>query len=508
MNNINHITTNFRISGPLRYDQLEGKDYIVAPISMITPGIHNGSNGSLRYTEEELEKTPQVWDTKPLVVYHPEINGKGVSACSKTVLNNRKIGLIMNTRYDNGKLRCEGWFDPERTLEVDERVYNALLNCEMMEVSTGLFSDLDGTPGEQDGQEFIGTVMNIRPDHLAILPDKIGACSIADGAGLFQLNHSTQDLSLSRSIQGFIAGAVTQKKVLELLKNARTHSDIHSDLFQLVRDMKGDDAWIEDVFDNGTFIYHDGDKLFRLNYSSSDSGTVVTGDPVEVLRVTEYKEAMSSPIGNSDASETTEKDDMSKETKVQNLIDNTLTQFKDTDKDWLLNLEEDQLDSMVPVANGDPDDNDDDDDDVDGDDEDGGKTTTNSSSVLKPVKVVSTDEYISNAPPEIQELLKAGQTQLNERKSSLIKTITDNVNNKFKDEYLKGRTVEELEGIAALCGNGSTQVVDSNQQSYFGASGVGNPISNTDVPKFEGMSTPVFNWEKARNTDNKSSVTN
>ena len=54
---------------------------------------------------------------------------------------------------------------------------------EMMEVSTGLFSEIEPKPGVFKGRHYKGVVRNLRPDHLAILPDSIGACSIADGAG-------------------------------------------------------------------------------------------------------------------------------------------------------------------------------------------------------------------------------------------------------------------------------------------------------------------------------------
>ena len=42
--------------------------------------------------------------------------------------------------------------------------------------------------GDWNGKAYVGIARNYRPDHLAILPDMKGACSIADGAGLCR-NH-------------------------------------------------------------------------------------------------------------------------------------------------------------------------------------------------------------------------------------------------------------------------------------------------------------------------------
>jgi hypothetical protein len=54
----------------------------------------------------------------------------------------------------------------------------------MMEVSTGLSFPLTSTHGTFNGKQFDLVAKDILPDHLAILPDVEGACSIKDGAGL------------------------------------------------------------------------------------------------------------------------------------------------------------------------------------------------------------------------------------------------------------------------------------------------------------------------------------
>ena len=73
------ITANFANS-PIRYETLKGRPHIVAPVVMMVEGVHNGTNGPLYYPPEEFERATPAWNLKPVVVYHPTLNGAGISA--------------------------------------------------------------------------------------------------------------------------------------------------------------------------------------------------------------------------------------------------------------------------------------------------------------------------------------------------------------------------------------------------------------------------------------------
>lgn len=166
-----------------RTELLEGREHWVVPMVMMTEGVWNGSHGSMLYRAEELSKSSSRWNHKPIVVYHPT-----TTAADPAILNTRKIGVVLRTRWD-GKQRAEAWIDKQRAAAVDARVVQAILNREKMEVSTGLFVDRKDVPENTfNGRSYAAEAVNHSPDHLAILPDQLGACSIADGAGLFQLN--------------------------------------------------------------------------------------------------------------------------------------------------------------------------------------------------------------------------------------------------------------------------------------------------------------------------------
>lgn len=181
---LRHITTN--LAAGTRAVNFDGRDYIVCPMTMITVGVLNGSQGAVYYPAEELAKVPAVWNTKPVVVYHP-FNG---SATDPNELERRAIGMIMNATFKGNKLTAEAWIDPVKADRIDNRIMAAIENGKVLEVSTGLFTDSLPTRGEYNGKAYDAIAYNYRPDHLAILPDKIGACSVADGCGLMQLNEA------------------------------------------------------------------------------------------------------------------------------------------------------------------------------------------------------------------------------------------------------------------------------------------------------------------------------
>ena len=124
----------------VRNDTMEGRDWLVAPMVMITEGVHNGSDGPIFYSADELSKGLPSWNHRPVVVYHP----KGGSACDPIELSSRKIGVTMASGFDSKtkKVKAEAWLEPSRIETVDNRVNEAIENNETMELSTGLFMDL------------------------------------------------------------------------------------------------------------------------------------------------------------------------------------------------------------------------------------------------------------------------------------------------------------------------------------------------------------------------------
>lgn len=260
------ITTN--IAGvKTRREKLEGRNYIVVPTVMLTVGVHTGSQGPLFYGEDELSRNPLTWNHKPIIVYHPMLEGEGVSACVPAVLERQKIGIILNSGFD-GRAASESWLEEEKTRKVDNRVLEAIESGRTVEVSTGLFQDPEARPGEWRGQKYVAVVRNIQPDHLAILPDAVGACSIEKGAGL--LRNSMPVSLLNQQLRDALA------QYRYPLSGAWYVSDVYAD----------------------TFVWNQDGKLYRLPYTREGDTIKLFGEPEEVERVAEYRVRTNNSTGD------------------------------------------------------------------------------------------------------------------------------------------------------------------------------------------------------------------
>lgn len=86
-----------------------------------------------------------------------------------------------------GILKGEGWFDVDATKRIDNSILEALQQGRPIEVSTGLYTEnIPAPPDSVDhkGRTYSYIARNYRADHLAILPNQKGACSVSDGCGV------------------------------------------------------------------------------------------------------------------------------------------------------------------------------------------------------------------------------------------------------------------------------------------------------------------------------------
>ena len=446
------LTTN--LVGMVRNEILEGRNYLAVPMVMIKEGVLNGSDGPILYTSEELAKVPQVWNTKPVVVQHPMLNGKSLSACDPDVLEKYRVGMILNTSWDGQRLKAEAWLEPSRLEAVDSRVLNAVQKGEMMEVSTGLFSEIEQKPGVFKGRHYKGVVRNLRPDHLAILPDSIGACSIADGAGL--MRNSRKEMELILNSFGINRDAA-HDKVRLLLRNAAS-----AELGERF-------DFIENVFDT-TFVYKTNDGLWQRNYSLQGGKAVLEGLPVRVERDVTYKALIN--VNENQGKK-----------KMENTIKTSLGVRKEEDREFLEGLSEEQLTKNMQTA----------------------KTAVVTPSIppteekkeeiVEEVKQVDNTEqvkapsdYLEALPAEIREVLNEALTTQAEQKAKLVESIVANKKNILSKEQLATLKMTELKAMAALA-----QEEPKAKTSYAGLGPVGN-VQNEVVE--EPLLAPTMNFER------------
>ena len=177
-----------------RRESLEGRECVVAPVVLMIEGVHN----SLYYPAEELKKYPEAWNGVPVTLNHPQDQDDYTSANRPDILEKWAIGRLFNVGFDavGGRLSGEVWVEVDKAKGIAPEVLSALADGVELEVSTGLWADDDGEPGKWGGEEFSATVLNYRPDHLALLPKAEGACSLKDGCGI-RGNESTYGLAFS-----------------------------------------------------------------------------------------------------------------------------------------------------------------------------------------------------------------------------------------------------------------------------------------------------------------------
>lgn len=284
------------LSGKIRKATLHGRPYYVAPVKMIVPGVLNGSEGKGFYSAEENRKKVNAWNGRPLMATsHPKRDGRFVSALSPDIFDKQYVGDVFNAEVnDAGELIAEAWFDVDKTRKVDDRIVKNLESGKPIELSTGL--GLDKKPAEEgatfNGESYDWVATNYDPDHLAILTESIGACSIKDGCGVL-VNEEGLEASL--------------------------------------RERFGTETDIE-VF-NGFVIYEEGDDLMRLEYSEGK----LSPSPTKVRQVFE-------PVSNEEG------DVMDRKAIIEDLTTNSCGCWTKDDVSVLEGFSDERLQALVDNA--------------------------------------------------------------------------------------------------------------------------------------------------------------
>ena len=257
-----HKIWNLDIGTQIREEELDGRHYVVVPMTMILEGVHTGSQGAVYYSIDELAKTPKMWNFKPVLLEHPF---RGDTATDLEVYKKQSVGMIMNTHFIDGKLKAEAWVDKEKAQAKCPEILEHIQHKLPMEVSTGLFSELVLDDGVWQGEPYAGRIINIRADHLAILPKKQGACSLADGAGLLinQKKEMPDTLNIITTVvnQEYVAGSlVTDDDDTKEEEPNDNDAEIREKPQEKV-EAKKDDRPIENPLQKQIFTTADGYKI-------------------------------------------------------------------------------------------------------------------------------------------------------------------------------------------------------------------------------------------------------
>ena len=283
-------------SSKVRTETLKGKDYFVAPVSMILEGVWPGSSGPILYPEAEIAKSIPAWNHKPITVEHPkDAQGNLVSGALTESLEKFSLGIVLNAKYNKRtkKLQAEAWFEKDRFAKVEggAQIEAALLANQKLEVSTGLFVDALVGNGSYGSKEYVATASNFRPDHLAIILTGEGACSLKDGAGLL--------VNKSEKVSGDIDKSRPKRKP-KLIGNAKNLYEIVEKVEEAIKaayevyrpDAPSTFVEVEAVYDSYAIVevatgMEEG--YFQQNYAIENGSVTLLGELIPVTKKVTYQ---------------------------------------------------------------------------------------------------------------------------------------------------------------------------------------------------------------------------
>jgi predicted DNA-binding protein (MmcQ/YjbR family) len=424
---------------PIRNAKLAGKEYKVVPMVMITEGVHAGSNGPLYYPKGELSKTPATWNHKPVTIRHPFDAAGARSACDSDMIEEFSVGIIMNAKFDkNGdRITAEAWIDEARLDEVKggDKVKLAMANNQTLELSTGLFTDNETKSGDFDGTHYDTIARNYRPDHLAILPDDVGACDKTKGAGFIR-NAKLAGKELTE-----IEQRMAEAAGLGFIANALSFGQVADQIYTLLRSKLNTDTtkdccypWVRDTYET-VFIYSYEGKMYAQKYTKSDTDKITfDGEPVEVVQYVTYKDAVSgSLVVNNNITNSHTEDTHMKDKYIAKLIANG---YSEADRVTLNSKSEAELGLMVEAADK--------------------AAVANKAPEVKPVTEpvanAAQDKVIADLKAKVDALTANAASEAKKEKDAVIAGIVANKANKRSAEDLAKFDVDALRVIAEAFG--------------------------------------------------------
>lgn len=459
-----------------RTETLMGREWIVANMTLIVPGVLPGSEGPLLYPKEEINRNVMAWNHIPITNGHPVLNGKPITARAPEVLDTYSMGVLLNAKGGD-RLTAEGWFDVALTKKLNPLVYAKLEQGQKIELSTGLSVDrqsvLNGKT--ETGQEYSGIVSNFRPDHLAVLTNVSGACSLEDGCGVNN-EKKEEEVPSKESMVTSLWNAMFSKM---FIRNELSHENIRTELRKQLTERFStgilpnseypSSLWVMDVFKSYVVFSWD-DKFWKMSYSSKgNTVSLDEGKPEEVVQVTDYKTVTNT--GEGQMAMTIEEKEV--------VINQILGKCGCEDKKVLNALSDEALKSMQSaiVANT-------------------VAKTAPASAVVSTTPTPAPAQFV--LPPELTAVINYVQDLQGREKTAIINRLTSHITDATaKAAVVQGyeaMTVAQLSLVANSLPTGSQPAKKTADFSAAG-SDIQNKAGQGEV-KETGLDIPVINYEQ------------
>lgn len=418
---------------------------------MIVEGVFVGNQGPILYEGQEITKSVASWNHKPLTVGHPKKGEQFVSGCLPESIEEFGVGMILNTSWNTKtkKLRADAWFDEQRLDVVPggNAIKSALTKQEPMEVSTGLFVDKEVASGSYSGKEFTSKARNFRPDHLAVIVNGVGACSLKDGAGLLVnkqvVGSQPNSRLMKKTSRNFVLNQESLSELVESVEEAVIAAYGPKD--PMMPMSEEDMVEVEDVYPNYV-VYEIGESYFKEKFTVENGAVKLLGNRIQVVREVTYK-----PLVVNE--------------KVNMKRDEILAVLGDDHKDFVANLSDEQVKALeklqrtvtveVPVANEAP---------------------------------KNIDELLASAPADVKAKIEEAFAVNTAHRDGLIDKIVANEKNQFSKEELAAMPTASLDKLAVLAVNtaptGSAPSAPAAAPIYAGSAAPTDPKPSTSVKGF------------------------
>lgn len=272
-----HFTTNLQ-SSLVSFTVYEEREYMVVPCVALVPGVLNGDLVTL----DAVAGTFAAWNGRPLVIDHPHDDGGAISANDPEVLKTFGIGQIWHTDIDDNKLRVQAWLDTAKATRLGgdaRKVVDMIKAGSPVEVSTGYWASMRAQRGVYGNTEYDNVTETIIPDHLALLPNALGACSWADGCGIPRINKATSPMNDETTVITTMLTAL--KKMITPNMTVKDQFQALATLISQEMEAEGVDSWrwhMVDIEDNYVIIGMDNLYRRRAFTTGADGNPVFSGE--------------------------------------------------------------------------------------------------------------------------------------------------------------------------------------------------------------------------------------
>lgn len=435
---------------PTRYEELDGVKYLVAPVIMVQEQVLSYPQGNELLPAEEIEKSVNGWNGRPVVIYHPE-----GTANSPDTARRYEVGKIYNAHYEKKQLKAEIWVDESKAESKTGDSYLALQmikNGEPLEVSTGYYvNSPESSAGEYGGVSYQAVQRDIMPDHLALLPQKTGNCSYADGCGV-RANQKGGNVVMS--IIKLFKGLVNNRDFARF-ENPRINELNNDEIWQKLSEQvkktyqrRGNiqDVYVVTYYPEGkqvifeAYLNQGEYRLYRTGYEIDESENITLTENIEeVNRKVSYEPAQVVTT-NQETEELKVKEKM-----IAAIIANSAGVLTEADAPVLNKLTECALYGMLPKAEqatfkvncskGTP----------------AGHTTVNGGDGKPDTNARTMEEYLDGIPDaDTREFIQNGVEQAKARRNELLTALKANKECTFTENELGLMTTCHLEKLNAI----------------------------------------------------------